>query len=45
VHETTGVPTAGCVALRTGALLTLLRWLRPVDHPMIVIGVEASGRV
>jgi L,D-peptidoglycan transpeptidase YkuD (ErfK/YbiS/YcfS/YnhG family) len=44
VHETTGVPTAGCVALRTGALLTVLRWLRPVDHPMIVIGVEGSGR-
>jgi L,D-peptidoglycan transpeptidase YkuD (ErfK/YbiS/YcfS/YnhG family) len=44
VHETTGVPTAGCVALRTGALLTLLRWLRPVDHPMIVIGVDGSGR-
>ena len=32
VHETTGVPTAGCVALGTGALLTLLRWLRPADH-------------
>jgi L,D-peptidoglycan transpeptidase YkuD (ErfK/YbiS/YcfS/YnhG family) len=44
VHETTGVPTAGCVALRTGALLTLLRWLRPVDDPRIVIGVEGSGR-
>jgi L,D-peptidoglycan transpeptidase YkuD (ErfK/YbiS/YcfS/YnhG family) len=44
VHETTGVPTAGCVALGTGALLTLLRWLRPVDHPMIVVSVEAGGR-
>lgn len=44
VHETTGVPTAGCVALSAGALLTLLRWLRPLDHPRIVIGVEANGR-
>jgi L,D-peptidoglycan transpeptidase YkuD (ErfK/YbiS/YcfS/YnhG family) len=44
VHETTDVPTAGCVALKTAALLTLLRWLRPGDHPMIRIGVEAVGR-
>ena len=44
VHETTGVPTAGCIALRTGVLLSLLRWLRPVDHPMIAIGVETSSR-
>jgi L,D-peptidoglycan transpeptidase YkuD (ErfK/YbiS/YcfS/YnhG family) len=44
VHETTGVPTAGCVALETGALLTLLRWLRPVDHPLIVISVQTGSR-
>jgi L,D-peptidoglycan transpeptidase YkuD (ErfK/YbiS/YcfS/YnhG family) len=42
IHETTGVPTAGCVALRASALLTLLRWLRPLQHPMIVIRVEAA---
>jgi L,D-peptidoglycan transpeptidase YkuD (ErfK/YbiS/YcfS/YnhG family) len=42
VHDTTGASTAGCVALSTGALLTLLRWLRPVEHPMIAIAVEAS---
>jgi L,D-peptidoglycan transpeptidase YkuD (ErfK/YbiS/YcfS/YnhG family) len=42
IHETIGVPTAGCVALKASALLTLLRWLRPVEHPMIVIAVEAN---
>jgi L,D-peptidoglycan transpeptidase YkuD (ErfK/YbiS/YcfS/YnhG family) len=42
IHETTGIPTAGCIALRTPALLTLLRWLRPLEHPMTVISVEAD---
>jgi L,D-peptidoglycan transpeptidase YkuD (ErfK/YbiS/YcfS/YnhG family) len=42
IHETTRVPTAGCVALRAPALLALLRWLRPLQHPMIVISVEAA---
>jgi len=44
VHESTGASTAGCVALATGSLLTLLRWLRPDDQPVISIGVEASDR-
>jgi L,D-peptidoglycan transpeptidase YkuD (ErfK/YbiS/YcfS/YnhG family) len=37
IHQTTGVPTAGCVALSARALLTLLRWLRPLEHPVVVI--------
>jgi L,D-peptidoglycan transpeptidase YkuD (ErfK/YbiS/YcfS/YnhG family) len=37
IHETTGVPTAGCVALSTSSLLALLRWLRPLQHPSVVI--------
>jgi L,D-peptidoglycan transpeptidase YkuD (ErfK/YbiS/YcfS/YnhG family) len=42
IHETVGSPTSGCVALRTAALLALLRWLRPPQHPRVVISVEPS---
>jgi L,D-peptidoglycan transpeptidase YkuD (ErfK/YbiS/YcfS/YnhG family) len=29
LHEQTGGPTAGCVSVREGDLLAVLRWLRP----------------
>jgi L,D-peptidoglycan transpeptidase YkuD (ErfK/YbiS/YcfS/YnhG family) len=36
-----GAPTAGCVALPRGDLVTLLRWFDPALHPQITIGVGA----
>lgn len=38
LHVTTGKPTLGCVAIPTAALLPLMRWLTPADHPRILIG-------
>ena len=38
LHVTTGKPTLGCVAIPTSALLPLMRWLDPADHPRILIG-------
>ncbi len=29
LHEQTGGPTAGCVSMRQGDLLSVLRWMRP----------------
>ncbi len=43
IHESVGAPTAGCVALGPSELLTLLRWLRPGAHPVVVIGARASA--
>ncbi|HEY4459675.1 MAG TPA: L,D-transpeptidase family protein [Pseudonocardiaceae bacterium] len=37
LHVTTGKPTLGCVAIPTAALLPLMRWLNPADHPRILI--------
>lgn len=42
LHSWVDGPTAGCVALHTGALLRLLRWLRPAEHPEIEIGTESE---
>ncbi|MGN6607199.1 MAG: hypothetical protein ACTHMS_09360 [Jatrophihabitans sp.] len=38
LHVSVGEPTAGCVAIAQPALLEVLRWLRPADHPRILIG-------
>jgi L,D-peptidoglycan transpeptidase YkuD (ErfK/YbiS/YcfS/YnhG family) len=38
LHVSSGVPTAGCVALPVKDLLETLRWLQPRDHPVIAIG-------
>jgi L,D-peptidoglycan transpeptidase YkuD (ErfK/YbiS/YcfS/YnhG family) len=38
LHVSHGSPTAGCVALPTDQLLTLLRWLDPGRSPVIAIG-------
>jgi L,D-peptidoglycan transpeptidase YkuD (ErfK/YbiS/YcfS/YnhG family) len=37
IHVSTGEPTAGCIALLSPALLKMMRWLRPNDHPVVVI--------
>jgi L,D-peptidoglycan transpeptidase YkuD (ErfK/YbiS/YcfS/YnhG family) len=39
LHVSTGAPTAGCVAVDAGSLVTILRWLDPGSHPLIAIGV------
>ena len=38
LHVSKGAPTAGCVSLPTGQLLTVLRWLDPAAAPVISIG-------
>jgi len=38
LHVSHGSSTAGCVALPTDQLLTLLRWLDPGRSPAIAIG-------
>jgi L,D-peptidoglycan transpeptidase YkuD (ErfK/YbiS/YcfS/YnhG family) len=44
LHLSTGIPTTGCIALEDAPLLTTLRWLRPADHPLVVIGAAAAIR-
>ncbi|MGI8759808.1 MAG: L,D-transpeptidase family protein [Jatrophihabitantaceae bacterium] len=40
LHVTVGAPTQGCVSIAAGDLVRLMRWLRPADHPRILIGVS-----
>ena len=37
LHAGTGAATAGCVSLPQSELLTVLRWLRPANKPLITI--------
>lgn len=39
LHVTDHRPTAGCVAIDTPALLTVMRWLDPAAHPRIATGI------
>jgi L,D-peptidoglycan transpeptidase YkuD (ErfK/YbiS/YcfS/YnhG family) len=39
-HSWVSGPTAGCVALPQTQLLTVLRWLKPADDPVIEIGTK-----
>ena len=39
LHVTDGSPTAGCVSIDAADLVRIMRWLRPADHPRIVIGL------
>lgn len=39
LHAQTGGPTQGCISLRRGALVRVLRWLRPEAAPRIAIRV------
>jgi L,D-peptidoglycan transpeptidase YkuD (ErfK/YbiS/YcfS/YnhG family) len=40
LHVGTGQSTAGCVSLPQRRLLAVLLWMRPADHPQIVISVR-----
>jgi L,D-peptidoglycan transpeptidase YkuD (ErfK/YbiS/YcfS/YnhG family) len=40
LHVSVGAPTAGCVSIDRTDLVRILRWLRPADHPRILIGVS-----
>ncbi len=40
LHVGTGQSTAGCVSLPQKELLAVLAWMRPADHPQIVISVR-----
>jgi L,D-peptidoglycan transpeptidase YkuD (ErfK/YbiS/YcfS/YnhG family) len=44
LHVSRGHPTLGCVSLPLPQLLGVLRWLRPANQPLIVIGTRASIR-
>jgi L,D-peptidoglycan transpeptidase YkuD (ErfK/YbiS/YcfS/YnhG family) len=39
LHVSVGVPTAGCVSIDPTDLVRVLQWLRPADHPRILIGL------
>jgi hypothetical protein len=43
LHVTNGQPTAGCVAMASGALDTVMRWLDPAQHPVMSIGVGMAA--
>jgi L,D-peptidoglycan transpeptidase YkuD (ErfK/YbiS/YcfS/YnhG family) len=42
LHAQTGGPTNGCVSLRRGDLVRVLRWLRPAATPHIAIGTRTQ---
>ncbi len=44
IHDDLGHPTNGCVSLPPPDLDALLRWLRPADSPLIVIGTDTDIR-
>jgi L,D-peptidoglycan transpeptidase YkuD (ErfK/YbiS/YcfS/YnhG family) len=44
LHADVGQPTDGCVSLPLGDLVTVLQWLQPSMHPMIVMGPDAVVR-
>ena len=44
LHASTGRPTLGCVSLPLPQLVTVLRWLRPAQRPLIVIGTRQTIR-
>jgi L,D-peptidoglycan transpeptidase YkuD (ErfK/YbiS/YcfS/YnhG family) len=44
LHASTGRPTLGCVSLPLPQLVRVLRWLRPANAPLIVIGTRSDIR-
>jgi L,D-peptidoglycan transpeptidase YkuD (ErfK/YbiS/YcfS/YnhG family) len=44
LHVSNGAPTAGCVSVPEAVLVSLMRWLKPADHPRILIGLEGGNR-
>jgi L,D-peptidoglycan transpeptidase YkuD (ErfK/YbiS/YcfS/YnhG family) len=43
LHVSFGAPTEGCVAIPENELDEVMRWLNPVDHPVISINVGAQA--
>ncbi|HEY0168803.1 MAG TPA: L,D-transpeptidase family protein [Jatrophihabitans sp.] len=43
LHVANGRPTAGCVALDSASLNSIMRWLSPTAHPVISIGVGSQA--
>ena len=43
LHVSSGLPTAGCVAINARVLNEIMLWLRPTDHPVISISVGRSA--
>lgn len=39
LHITNGEPTLGCVAVPQANMVSFLRWLSPIQHPVISIGI------
>jgi len=39
LHVTVGQPTQGCVSIDKADLVRILRWLKPADHPRILMGI------
>ncbi len=44
LHADVGAPTNGCVSLPLGELDRVLRWLKPADKPLVVVGSAAEIR-
>jgi len=44
LHADLGVPTQGCVSLPYGDLVTVLKWLSPSLHPVVVMGPDSVIR-
>jgi L,D-peptidoglycan transpeptidase YkuD (ErfK/YbiS/YcfS/YnhG family) len=44
LHASTGRPTLGCVSLPLAQLVTVVRWLRPAQAPLIAIGTRRTIR-
>jgi L,D-peptidoglycan transpeptidase YkuD (ErfK/YbiS/YcfS/YnhG family) len=47
LHVDRGVPTYGCVSIPSTDMVGVLRWLDPVEHPVIVMGpaTELSSEI
>ena len=39
LHVSVGKPTAGCVAIDSSTLVSIMRWLDPAQHPRIATGI------
>jgi|GEM_PF-1841824 len=42
LHVSFGAPTQGCIAIPENQLTRVMRWLRPADHPVIIIGIGST---
>jgi L,D-peptidoglycan transpeptidase YkuD (ErfK/YbiS/YcfS/YnhG family) len=44
LHTDVGIATQGCVSLPSADLITVLRWLNPSLHPVVVMGPDSVIR-